>query len=199
MPVKNFIPVWEHLDPFAPGMLIRADAVNFKFDGIAAGLKNTRDVIENRMISLPESYSGNPAIIDKPITDAFVYFQLNGDVDVEPYVRLERRLKTRPRIMVDPITEDFDIDYTFSDQRYFTVDSEDDVEVRVTEAAGGNLPGTVIYINRYGPGEVRIIGGPGVVINSASVNLIRAQHSTAMLVYRGDNEWDLSGDLVAFD
>lgn len=199
MSATNYIPVWEHNDPFQPGMLIRADSVNVKFDGVAASLRNTRDVIQTRMIALPTTMAGNPVIPEKPITDGFAYFTVAGDADFEPYVKLERRLKTRPRIMLAPKTEDFDIDYTFEDQRYYTVDSEGDVEVRVTTAANGNLPGSVVYINRYGPGEVRIVGGEGVVINSAAANLIRAQHSTAMLVYRGDGEWDLSGDLVAFD
>lgn len=191
--------LWQHLDPFTPGTLIRADSINVKFDGIATSLAEFNNTLDTRMIKLPAGFQGTSSIPEKTLLDGYFTVTVSGNVDFEPYVQTERRLKTRPRIVMDTITGDFDISGTFEDQRYYTVDSENDVDIRVTEAAGDNLKGTVVYINRYGLGDVRIIGDAGVTINAPSTTLIRSRYSTAMLVYRGSNEWDLCGDLVAFD
>lgn len=192
--------LWKHLSKFAPGTLIRADSMNNKLDGIAESLEQLRAVLTENIITLPNTFSGSGEIPEKAIEDSFIYARLDGNMDVMPYVLLEQRLRLSPRIiMPDPITEDYVLDYAFADQRYYTVDSPNDVLFQISTDASTPIDGAVIYINRKGAGNVTIVALDGVTINSAATTVLRAQHSTAMLVYRGNNEWDLGGDLVAVD
>lgn len=191
--------LWQHSDPFEAGTLIRADALNVKFDGIAAGFSGIQNLVLGNMIVLPQTMQGNKALPEKTMQDAFIWVNGQGDMDIQTFVQLQSRLNAKPLILPAEITTDFTFDTVLSELRYYSVNSQLDTQLTVAAGAGANEVGTVIYISRYGPGEVRIQAATGVTINSASTNVIRAQYSMAMLVYRGGNEWDLAGDLVAFD
>lgn len=196
MPRPSQINPWKHIQKFIPGTLVRADSMNEKLDGVAQTLEALVMALQQNLITTPDTLQGSTEIPERTIEDAFLHFTLAGDADIMPYPQLEQRLRLSPRIMMAPITEDYTLDYAFADQRYFTVDSPDEVQFRVSTAASTTIEGAVIYINRYGDGDVNIVALDGVTINSAATSLLRAKHSTAMLVYRGNNEWDLAGDLV---
>lgn len=191
--------LWQHTDPFEPGTLIRADALNVKFDGIAASLVNMQATLFDNVIILPSTMQGNHVLPEKTMLDAFIYVNQQGDMDIQTFAQLQGRLNIKPLILPSEITSHFTFDSELTELRYYSVNSLEDVVLTVAAGASLNDEGTVIYISRYGPGEVRIEGGADVTINSASTNVIRAQYSMAMLVHRGNGEWDLAGDLVAFD
>lgn len=57
--------------------------------------------------------------------------------------------------------------------------------------------GTVIEIHQYGAGQVTIVEGAGVTINSPGDRMkLYEQYSSASLRKRGTDEWVLGGDLV---
>jgi hypothetical protein len=56
--------------------------------------------------------------------------------------------------------------------------------------------GSKIMVNQYGTGQVSIVEGPGVVINSPGGALkLRAQYGTATLIKVATDTWILNGDL----
>ena len=62
------------------------------------------------------------------------------------------------------------------------------------------IPSTVgpvgmnIEVCQIGPGQVRVVGGGGVVIDSAASLSTRVRYSTLSLRKRGSGRWLLSGD-----
>ena len=54
---------------------------------------------------------------------------------------------------------------------------------------------TEIPIFQKGAGQVTIVAGSGVTINTPETLKLRRQYSTALLTKVGTNEWDLTGDL----
>lgn len=191
--------LWQHTDPFEPGTLIRADALNVKFDGIAASLVNMQATLFDNVIILPSTMQGNHVLPEKTMLDAFIYVNQQGDMDIQTFAQLKSRMDIKPLILPSEITTDFTFAGVLNELRLYSVNTAQDIELTVSAAAGLNEIGTVIYISRYGRGEVRVIAESGVTLNSAATNLIRAQFSMVMLIYRGNNEWDLAGDLVALD
>jgi hypothetical protein len=57
--------------------------------------------------------------------------------------------------------------------------------------------GTQIQILQTGAGQVTVVGGSGVTVNATPGLKLRAQWSTATLIYRGSNNWVLLGDVTA--
>lgn len=55
--------------------------------------------------------------------------------------------------------------------------------------------GTQIPVRQAGAGQIEILGGSGVQINTSETRKLRKQHSTATLIKVAANEWDLTGDL----
>lgn len=55
--------------------------------------------------------------------------------------------------------------------------------------------GCQIPIRAVGAGQVTVVAGVGVTINSPETLKLRKQGSTATLIKVGTNEWDLTGDL----
>jgi hypothetical protein len=62
------------------------------------------------------------------------------------------------------------------------------------------IPSTVgpvgmnIEVCQIGPGQVRVVGGGGVIIDSSASLSTRVQYSTLSLRKRGSGRWLLSGD-----
>lgn len=54
--------------------------------------------------------------------------------------------------------------------------------------------GTVIELCQYGAGQVTLVPGSGVTLNSPAGLKTRAQYSTVSLRKRGTNEWQIAGD-----
>jgi hypothetical protein len=60
--------------------------------------------------------------------------------------------------------------------------------------------GSCITFEQSGAGQVYIVAGTGVTINSAESFLkLRVQYSKATLIKTADNTWTLTGDIVASD
>jgi hypothetical protein len=54
---------------------------------------------------------------------------------------------------------------------------------------------SIITVRQAGSGQVSLVPGTGVTINTVSTLDLRAQGSTATLVYLGSDVWDVTGDL----
>lgn len=55
--------------------------------------------------------------------------------------------------------------------------------------------GVVIHLRNAGAGQITVVQGTGVTVNTAATLKARTQHSSIMLVHIEDDEWDLIGDL----
>ncbi len=84
-----------------------------------------------------------------------------------------------------------------SDQdKAIEVTSSSDLTVTVPPNASVALPvGSVIEVGRFGTGQVSLVAGAGVTIQTSTSLVLRAQYSTAVLRKRATNTWILSGDL----
>jgi len=57
--------------------------------------------------------------------------------------------------------------------------------------------GSQIQLLQTGVGQVTVVGGSGVTVNATPGLKLRAQWSSAALIYRGSNTWVLVGDVTA--
>lgn len=57
--------------------------------------------------------------------------------------------------------------------------------------------GTQVLINQTGAGQVTVVAGAGVTINTAQTLLLRAQHSTVAIMKIATDTWVIMGDLEA--
>lgn len=55
--------------------------------------------------------------------------------------------------------------------------------------------GAVIHLRNAGAGQITVVEGTGVTVNTAATLKARVQHSSIMLVHIEDDEWDILGDL----
>lgn len=55
--------------------------------------------------------------------------------------------------------------------------------------------GTVITGAQIGAGQVEIVAGSGVTVNTSETLFLAKQGSPFSLIYRGSEVWDLAGDL----
>lgn len=78
--------------------------------------------------------------------------------------------------------------------------------IRINDTAAHNLTippavsvafplGTVIQIRQVGSGQVTVVAGAGVTVNTAETYKLRKAGSSAAITLVGTNEWDLTGDL----
>lgn len=82
--------------------------------------------------------------------------------------------------------------------KYVRMNSGSALNLTVPPNASVAFPtGSQIVIRNTGAGQVAVVAGAAVTINTSQTLLLRAQHSSATLVKVGTNEWDLAGDLEA--
>jgi hypothetical protein len=88
---------------------------------------------------------------------------------------------------------------------YTLVAGDQDDLVTLSNAAGITLTippsiftaGQVINIVQLGLGQVTVVGGAGVTVNSSNGLKLRAQYSTGMIICIAANTFLLAGDLTA--
>jgi len=89
---------------------------------------------------------------------------------------------------------------------YTLVLTDDGNYVRMGNAAANTLTvppnssvafttGTQIAVRQTGAGQMTVVEGSGVTINTSETLKLNKQHSTASLIKVGTDEWDLVGDL----
>lgn len=147
------------------------------------------------------AFAADPVTDNKgsPLTTGALYFNTTIERMFVWTGTLWQTTQDRPRIVPQTITENTTITGFQTDQNYYSVVSSEDVDITIDSSASINIEGTVVYFARRGSGEVRLLAGSGVTFNNAATNLLRAQHSIVMLVYIGNNTWDIAGDLVSLD
>lgn len=84
--------VWTHQNPFEPGTTVRADAMNFKLDGIQASFELISQYLDGKVINLPASFSGNATIPDKSIANSLIFVRPDNNLDVYPMVTFEQKV-----------------------------------------------------------------------------------------------------------
>lgn len=84
--------VWTHLNPFEPGTFVRADAMNFKLDGIQASFESIAQYLDGKVINLPASFSGNATIPDKSIANSMIFVTPGNNLDVYPMETFEQKV-----------------------------------------------------------------------------------------------------------
>lgn len=84
--------LWKHTNPFEPGTTVRADHANFKLDGIQASFDELAEYMDERVINLPASFTGNTYIPNKTLNNAIVWFNTSGDIDVYSMTTFEQKV-----------------------------------------------------------------------------------------------------------
>jgi hypothetical protein len=84
--------VWTHLNPFEPGTTVRADAMNFKLDGIQSSFEGAAQYLDTKVINLPASFTGNAYIPNKDIKNSLPFIDAAGNADVYPMATFEQKV-----------------------------------------------------------------------------------------------------------
>lgn len=187
---------WEHLNPFEPGTLIRADAANTKFDGIAENLSEITNTLNSGMVKMPDGFEGNPQVPDKTLPNSFFYVNSDGNVDVMPYAILSRMISGGQWVIKGPFTEDFFFDQIVTDQRNYILDSDEPITFTVGRDANENQIGTVIRVTQQGEGQIEFLAQSGVLLDSSTgLFKTRQKNAVAVLYYQGRDKWILTGEI----
>lgn len=75
---------WEFKDPFTPGTLVRADAMNVQFEGIETTLSSMQNFMTGNLLRMPDGFKGNSAVPNKTLVNRFIFINADGDVDLYP-------------------------------------------------------------------------------------------------------------------
>lgn len=84
--------VWKHENLFESGTTVRADAMNFKLDGIAVSFEAIASYIDGKVINLPSSFTGNAYIPNKSLNNSLLFITPTGNADVYPMATFEQKV-----------------------------------------------------------------------------------------------------------
>ncbi len=84
--------VWTHENHFEPGTTVRADAMNFKLNGIAVSFEAIASYIDGKVINLPSGFTGNAYIPNKSLNNSLLFITQDGDADIYPMAIFEQNV-----------------------------------------------------------------------------------------------------------